>query len=102
MSKLVFVRFLPIAGQEQAVEGILRSMVRNTRQEPGNRLYDFYRSLNGEGRAEFNLLERYADDAAVQAHRDTEHYKAYRAAIMPLLDGPIAVTMLDPLDERAR
>ena len=29
-----------------------------------------------------------------QAHRDSDHYKAYRAAIPDLLDGPIGVIVL--------
>ena len=34
----------------------------------------------------------------VQAHRETAHYKAYRASIMDLLALPIDVTLLQPLD----
>jgi quinol monooxygenase YgiN len=47
----------------------------------------------------FCLVERYADDASIQAHRETEHYKDYRARIMDLLERPIDVTLLEPLDE---
>jgi quinol monooxygenase YgiN len=101
MAALVFVRFFPKAGQEAAVESILRGMIGNTRSEPGCRRYDFYRSALGPSGTMFCLVERYADDAAIQAHRETEHYKDYRARIMDLLERPIDVTLLEPLDERS-
>ncbi len=101
MANLVFVRYLPKAGQESAVEATLRVMVSKTRAETGNRGYNLYRSTGAHGRLEYNLIERYADDSALQAHRETEHYKAYRATIVALLEEPIAVTILDALDERA-
>jgi quinol monooxygenase YgiN len=99
MATLVFVRFFPKPGQEAAVESILRGMVGNTRREPGCQRYDFYRSALAPSGTMFCLVERYADDASVQAHRETEHYKDYRARIMDLLERPIDVTLLEPLDE---
>jgi quinol monooxygenase YgiN len=89
------VTFLPKAGSEARVLEILREMVVKTRQEPGNLRYDLYKAKNAEGRLQYNLLERYADDAAVQAHRETAHYKDYRANIVPILDQPIAVILLE-------
>jgi quinol monooxygenase YgiN len=100
MAGLVFVRFFPKAGQEAAVESILRGMIGKTRSEPGCQRYDFYRSALTPSGTMFCLVEKYADDAAIQAHRLTEHYKDYRARIMELLERPIEVTMLEPLDER--
>jgi quinol monooxygenase YgiN len=101
MAALVFVRFFPKAGQEAAVESILRGMVGSTRQEPGCRRYDLYRTTVAASGTIFCLVERYANDAAAQAHRETAHYKDYRAGIMDLLERPIEVTMLEPLDERS-
>jgi quinol monooxygenase YgiN len=101
MAALVFVRFFPKAGQEAAVESILRAMIGKTRSEPGCRRYDFYRAAPAPSGTMFCLVERYADDAAIQAHRATEHYQDYRARIMELLERPIDVTLLEPLDERA-
>ncbi|BBF72347.1 hypothetical protein EBBID32_21430 [Sphingobium indicum BiD32] len=91
MNKIVFVRFLPKAGHEAEVEAILRIMVPNTRAEPGNLRYDLFKA-DHEGRTLFHLIERYRDDDAVAFHRETDHYKAYRASILPLLDDPIGVS----------
>ena len=98
MGPLIFVRFEPKEGQESRVEALLRDMVVKTRQEPGNLRYDLFQATSAAGRRIFCLIERYADDAARQAHRATEHYKAYRAEVVDLLAEPIAVIDLDPLD----
>lgn len=98
MSNLVFVRFIPKAGEEDQVERILRGMVINSRAEPGCLLYNLYDCQTLEGKRIFCLTERYKDADALQAHRDTDHYKAYRATIMDLLESPIEPHILNPLD----
>lgn len=100
MSSLVVARFYPRKDAESAVEAILRGMVTHTRREPGCQRYDFYRSATATGERIFCLIEAYADDAAIQAHRETEHYKQYRATIMDLLAQPIDVVRLEALDVR--
>lgn len=95
----VFASFVPKAGQEKDIEQVLRGMVAPTRNEPGCRRYDLYRAA--EGAAGFHLFEIYADRAALDAHRATEHYKAYRARITDLLAEPIKVNVLSGLDIRA-
>ncbi|MGH8228950.1 MAG: putative quinol monooxygenase [Steroidobacteraceae bacterium] len=100
MSPLVVARFAPQAGHEARVQAILEGMVVSTRAEPGCRRYDLYRSA-AAGSTLFCLIEQYADEAAIEAHRQTPHYKAYRESIAELLASPIDVTRLDPLDVRA-
>jgi quinol monooxygenase YgiN len=100
MSSLVLARFFPKSGQEARVESVLRGMVVKTRQEPGCRRYDLYGSTLASGARSFCLIEKYADEGAVQAHRETQHYKDYRARIMDLVERPIEVTRLDALDAR--
>jgi quinol monooxygenase YgiN len=100
MSVLVFVRLFPHPGQEGRVESILRGMVEKSRQEPGCRRYDLFKASAASGGPIVCLIEKYADQAAVQAHRETSHYKAYRADIMSLLAQPIEVTVLEALDAR--
>ncbi len=99
MSPLVFVRFFPKSGMESRVEATLRTMVTHTRREPGCRRYDLFESKSTQGGRIFCLVERYADAAAQQAHRETQHYKDYRATIMDLLEQPIDVSLLEPLEE---
>lgn len=94
MTVTVFASFSPKPGHEADVERILRTMTGPTRGEPGNRVYDLYKDSQGG----FHLFELYVDQGAVEAHRASAHYKAYRAAIADLLAEPIAAKILTGLD----
>ncbi len=97
---LVVVRFEPKPGLGGQVEAVLKPMVPATRAEPGNRRYDLYGSADASGGPLFWLVEQYADDEAAAAHRETAHYRQYRADILPLLVQPPQVQMLQPIDIR--
>jgi quinol monooxygenase YgiN len=92
----VIARFFPKSGQQDVVEKILKGMVGPTRNEPGCERYDLYRVKDGP--IQFTLFEIYKDQAALEFHRTTEHYKAYRAAIGDLLSEPIGVSVLIGVD----
>ena len=96
-SVMVFASFTPREGRAEAVVSILRRMRTATRQEPGNEQYDLFQAER-DGRTTFHLIERYADGGALQAHRDSTHYQAYRAEIPDLLDEPIGVLVLTEVD----
>ena len=93
---LVFATFRPLEGEEQTLLDILAPMLVHTRLEPGNEVYDLYRS-EGDGVA-YHLVERYTDAAALEAHRASEHYKTYRAAVPDILAEPIGVVVLNEVD----
>jgi len=97
MSLLIVARFVPKAGEEARVETILRGMVASTRQEPGCRRYDLYRT-SAAGGTVFCLIEQYSGEGAIEAHRATPHYKSYRASIADLLVQPIEVARLEAID----
>lgn len=97
---IVFASFRPNPGSEDAVEELLRWMVGHTRAEEGCERYDLYRRKGGEF-VSFHLVERYRDQAALEAHRATDHYVEYRAKIADMLAAPIDVVVLDPIDARA-
>lgn len=54
-------------------------MAAPTRAEPGNMLYDLYRTSTCAD--SLHLFKIYADQAVLEAHRLADHYKAYRAGI---------------------
>jgi quinol monooxygenase YgiN len=94
----VFASFTPADGKEGEVEAVLNGMCAPTRGEPGNEVYDLYKKTwatpdKPEG-VTFHLFERYQNQAALDAHRETAHYKAYRATIMDLLAEPISVVVM--------
>ena len=92
----VVATFSPKTDQESTVESILRGMVGPTRNEPGCLRYELYAAAGPERR--FVLLEAYADQTALEAHRASEHYKSYRSRIGDLLKEPIKVILLDAID----
>lgn len=94
---VLLATFEPQSTTVNDVEKILRGMVAPTRAEPGNEIYDLYSTGDG-AELRFHLFERYFGGDALAAHRDSEHYKSYRAAIGDLLASDISVLMLTGLD----
>jgi quinol monooxygenase YgiN len=74
------------AGRGDEVEAALRRMAPLVKAgEPGCRLYHANRSA--ENRDLFLLYEQYTDQAALEAHRSTPHFKEIiEGTIVPLLD----------------
>src|SRR5690348_7926064 len=68
----------------------------SSRQEPGCEIYDLFESVDAEDT--YCLFERYRNRAALEAHRNTDHYRAYRARVPDLLSQPVEVTVLRPAD----
>ncbi len=95
---LVFASFEPVRGEEDAVLHVLRTVAASTRAEPGCQTYDLLRSETDDGATSFHIFERYRDDAALEAHRSSDHFRDYRAAITDLLAAPIGVVVLRQVD----
>lgn len=85
--------FEPIPGCEQRLSDLLHWMVDHTRREPGNLQYELYQADKGS----FHLFEVYADEAALQAHRDADYFTSYRAQVADLISQPIDVRILTRL-----
>jgi quinol monooxygenase YgiN len=71
-------------------------MVERTRAEPGCERYDLYEQTDASGA--LHLFERYRNKDALEAHRATDHYVEYRRQVADLLEEPIGVVVLDPID----
>lgn len=96
MSIHVFASLIPKPDRANEVEAELRRMVAATRSEAGNRRYDLFRMANGS--PGFHLFEIYDDEAAVDAHRASEHYRTYREKVAGCLAEPPDVKVLAALD----
>jgi quinol monooxygenase YgiN len=96
MTVYIFASLTPKAEHVADLEAALRAMVASTRSEPGNLRYDLMR--RADGAPGFELFESYKDAAAVQAHRDSEHYRAFRATIGAWLVAPPDVKELLGVD----
>ena len=92
----VFASFHPREGRAGDLRSLLAWMVERTRAEPGCDRYDLYEESDAGGT--LHLFERYRSQEALEAHRATEHYIEYRRQVADLLEEPIGVVVLDPID----
>ena len=83
-------------GQEAAFEAAARTCVAASRAEPGVLHYDLWREAEGERRYVFNEL--YADQAAVQAHMASDHFKAFGLAARDLAAARPTIIATSPVD----
>ena len=100
MSKVVVLAsFYPKKDKVNEVKEILLSMIKPTRLEEGNELYNFYEEKNKDDKIiSFQLFEIYKNSAALDFHRETTHYKDYRSKIEDLLEKPREVKILNSID----
>ncbi|MFC5431781.1 putative quinol monooxygenase [Paraburkholderia denitrificans] len=99
MSVYLFASLTPKPEHVAELEAELRGMVAPSRAEAGNRRYDLLRRADGV--PGFHLYETYVDEAAVQAHRESAHYLAYRAKVGAWLAEPPDVKSLTGVDVAA-
>lgn len=80
-------------GKAEDLKALLDTMPIPSRAEPGNLRYDLWRDQGDANR--FVLDELYADAAAVAAHRETPHFRAYLARIADVAER--SALLLDPV-----
>lgn len=73
-----------------------RENARNSRMEPGVVRFDLLQVADDPDR--FLLVEIYRDAAAAAAHKETNHYKAWRDAVADLMAEPRASVKFANLD----
>jgi quinol monooxygenase YgiN len=94
---VVIAQYRVRAGEEGKVEAALHQMVTPTRAEPGNLDYQVFRDPADP--ALFVLFERYADEAAFDAHKASEHFATWLAGrVLPSLADRIRLDLV-PLEQ---
>lgn len=97
-SKIQAFVILPV--NEAASEGFMTAMRDNvvkSRQEPGNRGFHVFRAEDGG--PTIYLIERWKDQAALDAHLQTAHLKAVIDAFPTVLDSGPTIFWLDEIPE---
>jgi len=81
----LIARLKVLPGKEQAFEAAFRPLSDkvNSDAEPGNLLYKLCRSRSDP--QTYVVMELYADQAAVDIHPNTEHFKSLWPTLAPLL-----------------
>jgi quinol monooxygenase YgiN len=96
MEQYVFVRLHAQAGEEGAVESVLREVTAPSRAEPGCRSFHLFRSMRD--RQLFFIHSRWVDEAAFQLHAELPHTVRFLERVDPLLDQPREVSRTQLLD----
>ena len=72
-------------GMEKQFEAVAKELVAKVNaNEPGCKLYALHQ---GEAAHTYVFMERYVDQAAVEAHRATEHFKTLGRKMGEFMDG---------------
>ena len=96
---IVLASFHPKKDKVNEVKEIILSMIKPTRSEEGNELYNFYEEKNKDDKTiSFQLFEIYKNSDALDFHRETTHYNDYRSKIEDLLEKPREVKILNSID----
>jgi quinol monooxygenase YgiN len=83
-------------GMEPQFEAVARELVAKVNaNEPGCRLYVLHRA---EAPQTYVFMERYADQAAVEAHRATDYFKALGRKMGEFMDGRPEVLRLTEVE----
>jgi quinol monooxygenase YgiN len=81
------------AGKESEFEGVFAELAPAVRaNEPGNSYYKLFRTAET---GVYKVLECYDDDAAVDAHRASDHFRSLGAKLGPCLAGAPEIEKLD-------
>lgn len=92
----IIVRIEPKPDKVEAFLELALYDARNSRKEPGCLRFDVLRVLDNP--AQFAFYEVYKDEAAVQAHRQTEHYARWIKEIEALQAVPRSSTKFTTVD----
>ena len=95
MELFIFARFHAWEGHGEAVGKALRDVVDASREEPGCRAIDAYRSTRDPRL--FYIHSRWTDEAAFELHAEFPHTLRFLERVQPLIDHPLDVTRARPI-----
>ena len=94
---LVYIEIVP--DKVEAFIEATRQNHLNSVQEPGNRRFDVLRDAADPNR--FLLYEAYATEADAKAHKETDHYFAWRDRVQGMMAAPRKGVRYDGLFPKA-
>ena len=88
MALVLAVTWTAKPGNEDKVRSILETLGEASRQEPGVVTYTTH--VDPENPREFFIYEKYHDEAGLEAHQETSHFKEYvLEQAIPLLESRV-------------
>jgi quinol monooxygenase YgiN len=82
----VVARYLAKSGKEDALKAVLVGLIAPTRRELGCYQYDLL--ANPQDPQEFCFVERWEDEKSLDQHAASDHLKAARSQVEPLVEAP--------------
>ncbi len=82
----VVARYVAKAGKEEALKTVLTGLIAPTRRELGCYQYDLL--INPTDPRDLCFVERWENDKSLDQHAASEHLKAARPQVEPLVEGP--------------
>ena len=83
-------------GKGEEFEGVFRDLAAQVRaNEPGNQVYQVFKSRKEPGT--YIVMEIYADQAALEAHGKSDHFRAAGPKIGPTMAGRPDVAYFDAI-----
>lgn len=89
------VTWIANEGKEQEFLKTFEALGNASRNEPGCRMYVVHQDRDDKRR--FFVYEQYDDDAALQAHRDTQHFQELALKKLPSLGVRTEAHLMDPV-----
>jgi len=84
---------------EQTKQAAL-AIIEGSRAESGCLNYDFHQAIDDE--TVFVWHETWANEAAIEAHAKSEHFKSFSGEIKDLIDEPLQITLTKMVSEKAK
>jgi quinol monooxygenase YgiN len=92
---VLVVTWMAVKDRDDEVASIFSKLSAEARKEPGCVMFAAQRHKTN--RARFLIYEQYRDDAALEAHRASAHYKEYVLKRLPPLAVRVEGELYDPL-----
>lgn len=92
---VLVVTWMAVRGQENEVASIFSRLAAEARKEPGCLMFIVHRHKTNPAR--FLVYEQYRDEAALEAHRDSAHYRGYVQKRLPALGVRVEGELYEPL-----
>ncbi|MCZ6804127.1 MAG: putative quinol monooxygenase [Proteobacteria bacterium] len=95
---LTFLARMKIKGdkEDEFIDLVKKLTEKTLAAEPGCTAYQFYRLREGE--LSFAVLEAFVDEAAEEAHRNSDHFNELAPSLIECIEGTYVREYLDPLE----
>lgn len=92
---VITATFKAIAGQEKALEEVLKSIIPDVQNEVGTVQYTIHRSTADP--SQFLFYEMYKDQDALTFHSTTPYFKAFGGKMKGLLEGKPQIAIFEDI-----